>query len=344
MKKFLRSALSFIIDSMSIAERKNDHIGICLREDVHSRVTNGFEKYRLIHNALPEADFDSFSIRSEFLGKSISAPLLISSMTGGTDHGERINRNLAEAAAELELPLAVGSQRVYLAGESRTPAPFRVIAPNIPLLANVGAVQLNHGFTRDHYLRAVEMIGADALILHLNPLQELIQRGGDRNFSGLLAKIDALCADFPVPVIVKEVGCGINAELARKLTDAGVSIIDTAGAGGTSWSQVESYADGRPEIRRLAEPFAGWGIPTAECIAAIRERFPDIRLIASGGIMDGVDGAKAVMLGAELFGMAARLLKAAAEADADRLCSELRMIISQYKIARFLSCGIEKIA
>ncbi len=329
---------------MSIAERKKDHIEICLREDVRSRVTNGFEKYRLIHNALPEADFDSFSVRTEFLGRSISAPLLISSMTGGTEYGERINRNLAEAAAALELPLAVGSQRVYLAGESRQQTPFRKIAPDIPLIANVGAVQLNHGFTRDEYLRAVSMIEADALILHLNPLQELIQRGGDRNFSGLLAKIEALCTGFPVPVIVKEVGAGISVDIARKLTDAGVSVIDTAGAGGTSWSQVESYADGREETLRMAEPFTSWGIPTAECVSAIHERFPDIRLIASGGIMDGVEGAKAVMLGAELFGMAARLLKAAAGPDPEQLCSELEMVISQYRIARFLSSGIEKIA
>ncbi len=329
---------------MSIAERKNDHIEICLSEDVRSRVTNGFEKYRLIHNALPEADFSSFSVRTEFLGKSISAPLLISSMTGGTEYGERINRNLAEAAAALELPLAVGSQRIYLTGKSEPRINFRSIAPAIPLLANVGAVQLNYGFTRDDYLRAVEMIEADALILHLNPLQELIQRGGDTDFSGLLKKIEALCADFPVPVIVKEVGCGIHAGLARMLTDSGVSIIDTAGAGGTSWSQVESFADGRPEAMRIAEPFAAWGIPTADCVASIRQLYPDIRLIASGGIMDGIEGAKAVMLGAELFGMAARVLKAAAEADAGPVCGELRTVISQYKIARFLSCGIEKIA
>ncbi len=328
---------------MSIAERKNDHISICLNEDVRSQVTNGFEKYRLIHNALPEADFDAFSVRTEFLGRSISAPLLISSMTGGTEHGERINRNLAEAAAALELPLAVGSQRVYLAGESSTPVPFRRIAPDIPLMANVGAVQLNHGFTRDDYLRAVDMIEADALILHLNPLQELIQQGGDRNFSGLLKKIGSLCTDFPVPVIIKEVGSGISPELARKLTDAGASFVDTAGAGGTSWARVESYAGGREETLRLAEPFFGWGIPTAECVSAIHERFPDIRLIASGGIMNGVEGAKAVMLGAELFGMAARLLKAAAGPDPEQLCSELRLVISQYRIARFLSCGIEKI-
>ncbi len=328
---------------MSIAERKNDHIALCLREDVRSKASCGFEKYRLIHNALPEADFETFPIRTDFLGKSISAPLLISSMTGGTEAGERINRNLAEAAAELELPLAVGSQRIYLTGKGRLDVAYRKIAPRIPLLANVGAVQLNRGFTRDDYLRAVEMIEADALILHLNPLQELIQRGGDRDFSGLLEKIGALCAGFPVPVIVKEVGWGIHADLARKLTDAGVSYIDTAGAGGTSWSRVESLADGRPEIMRLAEPFADWGIPTAECVAAIREKYPDIRLIASGGITDGVEGAKAVMLGAELFGMAARLLRAAAEDGPEPLCMELRTVISQYKIARFLSCGIEKI-
>ena len=329
---------------MTIAERKNHHIDICLRGDVRSRVSAGFENYRLIHNALPEADFAAFSTECEFLGKKISAPILISSMTGGTENGERINRALIEAAAALDLPFAVGSQRIYLDGSGRKPFPFRQIAPEIPILANVGAVQLNYGFTRDHFLRAVEMIGADALILHLNPLQELIQKGGDTDFSGLLEKIGALCGGFPVPVIVKEVGWGIRPELARQLTDAGVSMIDVAGAGGTSWSRVESLIDGSPEALALAEPFSGWGIPTAECVRKIHERYPDIRLIASGGITDGVEAAKAVRLGAELCGMAARLLDPAAEGSAEDVCKVLRCVCGQYKIACFLSSGIEKIA
>lgn len=328
---------------MSIAERKNSHIDICLHGDVRSKISTGFEHYRLIHNALPEADFGTFSVSAEFLGKTISAPLLISSMTGGVEHGERINRNLIEAAAELNIPFAIGSQRIYLTGRMK-PLPFRKIAPHIPILANVGVVQLNYGFTREHYLQAVEMIEADALILHLNPLQELMQVGGDTNFSGLLDKIHDLCVDFPVPVIAKEVGWGISPSLAKQLTDAGVSLIDVAGAGGISWSQVESGIDGSEAALELAEPFADWGIPTADCLESIHKEYPEIRLIASGGIMNGVDGAKAICLGAELFGMAARLLPAAAQDSPESLINELRIIIQQYKIARFLSSGIEKIS
>ena len=329
--------------SMTIAARKNSHIEVCLRENVRSGVSNGFENYRLIHNALPEADFAAFSIETEFLNKKISAPLLISSMTGGTEYGERINRNLIEAAAALDLPFAIGSQRVYLSDSASADLPkIRKIAGNIPLLANLGAVQLNYGFTREHYLRAVEMLEADALILHLNPLQELIQSGGNTNFSGLLKKIEGLCGGFPVPVIIKEVGWGISPELAKKLTDAGVSMIDVAGAGGTSWSQVESLSNQDPSARKLAEPFTDWGIPTAECIRTIHEAHPEIRLIASGGIMNGVEAAKAILLGAGLCGMAARLLPAAAEGTAETVCEEIRCVTEQYKIARFLSSGIER--
>ena len=329
---------------MTIAERKNNHIDICLNGDVRSKVGNGFEKYRLIHNAAPEADFHQFNIETVFLGKKISAPFMISSMTGGTKHGEQINRNLIEAAAEIGLPFAIGSQRIYLANNDFPKVPFRKIAPDIPILANVGAVQLNFGFTRDQFLRAVDMLEADALILHLNPLQELIQTDGNCDFSGLLDKIADLCSGFPVPVVIKEVGWGINPELAGRLADCGAAMIDVAGAGGTSWSQVESLINGSRDSMELAQPFADWGIPTAECISSIHEKYPDIPLIASGGIMNGVEAAKGVWLGAKVCGMAARLLPAAADGTAADVCDVLRCVISQYKIARFLSCGIEKIA
>lgn len=325
---------------MSISKRKNDHIEVCLNRNVCSKLSNGFEYYRLIHNALPEADFAAYPTETVFLKKKISAPFLISSMTGGTESGERINRCLIEAAAAMDLPFAIGSQRIYLADGGQTPLPVRKVAPDIPVLANVGAVQLNYGFSRDHLLRAVEMIGADALILHLNPLQELLQKNGDTDFSGLLKKIEAVCDGFPVPVIIKEVGWGIGADLADKLWNAGVSMIDVAGAGGTSWSQVEALAEGTDEALEFAEPFADWGIPTAECIRQIHEACPQIPLIASGGITNGVEAAKAVLLGAELCGMAAALLPSAAAGSAEAVCAVLNRIIKQYKIARFLSSGI----
>ena len=329
---------------MTIAKRKNNHIEVCLREDVHSKVSNGFESYRIIHNALPEADFETFSIETEFLGKKVSAPFLISSMTGGTEQGERINRNLAEAAGILNIPFAIGSQRIYLTNDKTSNLPYRKIAGNIPILANLGAVQLNYGFGRDDCLRAVEMLDADALILHLNPLQELIQANGDLNFSGILKKIETLCADFPVPVIVKEVGWGISSKNAKYLINAGVSMIDVAGAGGTSWSQVESKINNNHDSHVLADAFADWGIPTAECIRSIHEEYPTIPIIASGGITNGVEAAKAILLGAKIAGMAATLLPAAAEGNTESVCNALIQVIKQYKIAMFLNDGIENCA
>lgn len=326
---------------MSISLRKNNHIDVCLRKDIRSKQSNGFERYRLLHNPLPEADFEKFSTESQFLGKKISVPILISSMTGGTEEGEQINRRLVEAAADLNVPFAIGSQRIYIT-EKRGPIfPYREIAPNIPILANLGAVQMNYGFTRDDYLRAVEMIDADALILHLNPLQELIQENGDTNFSGLLKKIGLLCHDFPVPVIVKEVGWGIHAETAKRLIDAGVSIIDVAGSGGTSWSRVESFVYENDVIQKIAAPFDDWGTPTAECVDMIHRQYPEIKLIASGGIQNGVEAAKAIRLGAILVGFAARLLPDAAKST-EAITEELKLIMHQYKIAMFLSSGIEK--
>lgn len=327
---------------MTIAARKKNHIEVCLGEDVRSKINNGFERYRLIHNALPEADFESFSAETEFLGKKISAPILISSMTGGTEQGEQINRNLLAAAAELNIPFAIGSQRIYLVNHDHSLDQYRKISKNIPILANVGAVQMNYGFTRDDLLRAVEMLEADALILHLNPLQELLQDGGDTDFSGLLKKIENICRNFPVPIIVKEVGWGISCNVACKLRDAGVSVIDVAGAGGTSWSQVESLISADPAVKLLAEPFAGWGIPTADCIRSIHEMDPNIKLIASGGLSTGVDAAKAILLGASLAGFAGRLLPGAVYSDPEKVSDILKLIIQQYKIARFVSSGIEE--
>lgn len=328
---------------MSIAARKNNHIDICLREDVQSRLLNGFEKYRLIHNALPEADFNTYSTETEFLGKKISAPILISSMTGGTEQGEQININLVKAASILNLPFAIGSQRIYISDPGLKIYPYRKLSPNIPFLANVGAVQMNYGFERDDFLRAVDMIEADALILHLNPLQELIQQKGDTNFSGLLKKIESLCSSFPVPVIVKEVGFGISYDTAKKLREAGVAMIDVAGAGGTSWSRVESLIYGESDVRSIAEQFDDWGIPTAECIRSIHEMDASIPLIASGGITNGIEAAKAVHLGASIAGMAAKLLPAAVK-NSDAVYNVLKSVISQFKIAMFISSGIEKYA
>ncbi len=301
---------------MSIESRKTDHIRICLEEDVSGQgITSGLERYRFVHQALPEIDFRSVDTGMQLWGRSMRVPLLISSMTGGAPRAGEINRNLAVASQELGLAMGVGSQRAALKNPELAPTyDVRRYAPDIPLFANLGAVQLNYSYGADECRRAVEMIGADALILHLNSMQEAVQPEGDTNFVGLVGKIAQVCRALDVPVIAKEVGWGISAEAARMLWDAGITAIDVAGAGGTSWSQVERYRIFEERDRLVAEAFAEWGIPTATCLVAVRDAgVPEgCKLFASGGIRNGVDAAKALALGADLVGMARPFLKAAA--------------------------------
>ncbi len=313
--------------------RKADHIRINLEEDVQfPRLTTGLERYRLVHQALPELDLAAVDISSGLLGKTLAAPLLISSMTGGVEQAERINRNLAAGAQARGIAMGLGSQRAGLE-IAATVRSFQVRrdAPDILLLANLGAVQLNKGYSVEHCRRAVAMIEADALILHLNALQEVLQADGDWNWSGLLAKIEEVCRDVGVPVVIKEVGWGISASLARRLADAGVAAIDVAGAGGTSWGEVEYHRAPNERLRRLARTFADWGIPTAESLAAVGQAAPHLPRIASGGIRDGIDVAKCLALGASAAGLASPFLKAAvhsveAVVDViDALAEELRI-------------------
>ncbi|MHB8645533.1 MAG: type 2 isopentenyl-diphosphate Delta-isomerase, partial [Thermomicrobiales bacterium] len=229
-------------DTPTTERRKAEHLRITRDEDVTSGLTNGFERYRFVHQALPECDLAAIDTRQTFLGKALSLPLLVSSMTGGTDEATAINQRLAEAAQTVGIALGVGSQRSAVEQPARA-ATFRVrdVAPDILLFANLGAVQLNRGYGVDHCRRAIEMIGADALILHVNPLQEALQPEGDHQWSGLLMRVEAVCRSVGVPVVVKEVGWGIAPTIARQLAAAGVAAIDVAGAGGTSWSQVEMH-------------------------------------------------------------------------------------------------------
>lgn len=298
--------------------RKADHLRVCLEDDVQfHRTTNGFERYRFTHCCLPELDRAEIDLSTSFLGKSLGAPLLISSMTGGTDYARTINYRLAAIAQQYNIAMGVGSQRVAIENpEVMDTFSVRSIAPDILLFANLGAVQLNYGYGVEQCLRAIDALQADALILHLNPLQECVQTRGDTNFKGLLQKISTLCAILPVPVIAKEVGNGISADMARKLIDIGVSAIDVAGAGGTSWAKVESQRAKDARQRRLGNTFADWGLPTAECITTIRTVAPQIPLIASGGLHNGLEAAKAIALGADLAGLASPFLKAAAESEA----------------------------
>ena len=320
---------------MMLEQRKADHLRINLDNDVSSSLTTGLEHYRFVHQAVPELDLAAVDTTTTLLGKTLRAPLLISSMTGGTEQAREINRRLARAAQARGIAMGLGSQRAAIQRPELADT-FRVrdVAPDILLLANLGAVQLNYGYDVEHCRKAVEMIGADALILHLNPLQEALQPEGNSNFSGLLRKIEAVCRTLNVPVVVKEVGWGISEQAARQLAEAGVSAIDVAGGGGTSWSEVEKRRMTAPAQRRVAARFRGWGLPTAESILMARRGAPHLPLIASGGLRDGIDVAKCVALGARAAGIARPFLKAAAM-SAEAADEAVAEIITELRVAMF---------
>lgn len=299
----------------SIEKRKSEHIQITLNEKVTGEsISTGFESFTFIHNALPEIAFDEISIETDFLGFKCKTPFLFSSMTGGTEFAETINRNLAVAAEERGWVLALGSTRALLDSDAHA-ASFlmRKYAPSIPIIANLGAVQFNYGYSVEECRKIMEITEADMLVLHLNSIQEVIQENGDTNFKGLVKKIEQLCSTLEVPVGVKEVGWGIDGQTAKRLGDAGVAFIDVAGAGGTSWSQVEKFRANDPILRAAAEAFSDWGIPTAESISLVRKNYQDQPLIASGGMQTGLDGAKAIALGADLVGFGRSILREATQ-------------------------------
>ena len=316
--------------------RKADHIRINLEQNVQfPRLTTGFEDYRFVHHALPDLDLNRINTATELLGKTLRVPLLISSMTGGTDAAGAINRNLAAAAQQRQIAMGLGSLRTGLE-QPETLSTFRVrdVAPDILLFANLGAVQLNYGYTVDHCRRAVETVEADALILHLNPLQEALQCDGDWNWAGLLGKIERVCHDLTVPVVVKEVGWGISEQTARRLAGAGVAAIDVAGSGGTSWSEVEYHRAPTEALRSLAKAFADWGIPTAESLLMARAGAPGVPLIASGGLRTGIEAAKALALGAVAVGVAFPFLKASA-ASPEEVIAAIDQFAWELRIAMF---------
>lgn len=316
---------------MKIKDRKLDHLRICSEESVESGDT-GFEKVSLAHKALPEVDYDEIDLGIKFLGKKLSYPIIFEAMTGGVAEAARINRDMASVAQEYGVGFGVGSQRAALEDASLEDT-FRVreVAPDIFLIANLGAVQLNYGYSVKECSRAVEMIGADALALHVNPLQEAVQTEGNRNFSGLAKKINEVSRKLGKPVIVKETGCGISYETASELK---VAAIDVAGAGGTSWSLVESHrSEGLG--KDIGKTFSGWGIPTSEAIReAARTGMP---VIASGGIRTGIDAAKSLALGAQCVGMALPLLTAWTADGKKGVDDFLDKFITELKISMFLT-------
>ncbi|MBI4330093.1 MAG: type 2 isopentenyl-diphosphate Delta-isomerase [Chloroflexi bacterium] len=316
--------------------RKKDQLRVCLNEDVEAHhITAGFDRYSFVHQGLPEVNAADIDLSLNLLGKKLAAPIIISSMTGGTEEAGAINRNLALAAQRLGVAMGVGSQRGGVENPSLAHTyQVRDVAPDILLLANLGAVQLNYGYSMKQCRQAVEMIGADALVLHLNPLQEALQTGGETNFGGLLAKIERICDELPVPVIVKEVGCGICLQAAEKLAAAGVAAIDVAGAGGTVWSEVEALCVDTDLARNVARAFASWGIPTAEAIKTVAGGIREVPCIGSGGIRTGVDAAKAIALGAAAVGIAGPVLRMAA-ISAEAVVAYLSEVKEELRLALF---------
>lgn len=325
-------------DAPTTESRKVDHIKINLEKNVDfPNLTTGLERYRFLHQSVPEIDLAEIDTTVSLFGKTLRTPLLISSMTGGTEMAESLNRSLAEAAQNHQIAMGLGSQRAAIEDENLARSfEIRAIAPDILLFANVGAVQLNYGYGTTEFQRAVDMAEADALILHFNVLQEAVQPEGDINFAGLLGKVEALCNTLPVPVIAKEVGWGFSEQAVRDLANAGVAAIDVAGSGGTSWSEVEYHRAPTAFHAQVAAVFADWGIPTADAIQYARKGAPNLPVIASGGLRNGIDVAKCIALGAEMGGLAGPFLKAAAQSP-EAIDQLINVLDAQLRIAMLCS-------
>jgi isopentenyl-diphosphate delta-isomerase len=313
-----------------IQVRKRRHIDVCLSEAVqYQTVTTGLERYRLPYNALTQTDLAGIELGTEFLGTPLRAPVLIGSMTGGSELSGTINRNLATAAQALGVGMMLGSQRVMLGEESLPSFQVRGVAPDVLLVGNIGLAQLNREMVPE-LRRALAGVGANALAVHTNPLQEAVQYKGDTDFTGSLSRLREVVETVGYPVLLKEVGHGIGAAAAASLTDIGVAAVDVAGAGGTSWARVEQFVRyGGINDLGLAE----WGLPTAQALVEVRSVLPRVPLVASGGIRTGMDAAKAIALGADVVAVAHPLLVPAIESAAavqewlERFIAELRVCL-----------------
>jgi isopentenyl-diphosphate delta-isomerase len=319
------------------ANRKDLHIEACLDPTVEGFATTGLAAVVLPHEALPEVDLDEIDSSVEFLGRRLRTPIMISPMTGGTERAHVINRRLAQTAQAHGMAMGLGSGRVAIEDPERARTFYvRDVAPDVFLMANLGAVQLRKGYGPGHARVLVERLRADALMLHLNPLQEAVQDGGDTQFGDLARHIAALVEALRpdgVPIIAREVGCGLSRRSARLLLDCGVAALDAGGQGGTSWAAAEGRATARGIARTVSETFSGWGIGLAQSLINVRHESPQIPLIASGGIRSGLDAARAIALGADLTSLARPFLVAADEGEgavdalAARLTTEVRVAL-----------------
>ncbi|EAS48191.1 isopentenyl pyrophosphate isomerase [marine gamma proteobacterium HTCC2207] len=316
-----------------ISQRKADHINLALQAEHQGALSAGFDRIQFEHNALPELLVSEVDCSAIFLNQYCSAPLIIGAMTGGCEHGESINRHLAEAAEQAQIPMAVGSQRAAL--QDGLAQDVRRWAPKAILLGNLGGTQLQqHGVELAQ--RAVDSIEANAMIIHLNPLQELVQPDGDRDWRGVLAAIEECCATLSVPVIIKEVGSGIGPSSAQRLIDVGVSWIEIAGRGGTSWASIESARIQQTREQQIAAPFIDWGMDTAQLIPQVRSQSSQLGLIASGGLRDGLDIARSLRLGANMSAMAQPFLQPALEST-DAVIEKIEIFREQLRWAMFLT-------
>jgi len=324
------------------SERKMSHLEICRDREVGSRnKSTHLGDVEFVHNALPELDFEDMDLSVRVFGKTLSVPVIISAMTGGHPETKEVNQNLAKAAKDLGIGMCVGSQRAAIENP-RLEDSFRVVrkvSSEILVVANMGAAQLLSSKAVDSAERAIEMVDADALAVHLNPLQELVQPGGDTRYKGVLSGLSKLAASVKKPIIVKETGCGISRGVAEKLLGAGASAIDVAGAGGTSWAAVEHYnakLQGDSMKAEVAETLWDWGIPTAMCLCEVSSLGPRVKIIASGGIGNGLEMAKSIALGADLVGVARPLLIPAFESP-EAVKAKLNRMIRELRVASLLT-------
>jgi isopentenyl-diphosphate delta-isomerase len=314
-----------------IHTRKNEHIEICINKDIEDK-ENFFSHVNLVHNALPEINFDEIDTSVKFLGKKLSLPFMISALTGGTDEGKKINKQLAEIAEKFNIGFGLGSQRIMLEyPETKDTFYVRDVAPTTLVIGNIGVTELKKR-TPDEIISLVEDVECDGIAVHLNPAQEVFQlnKEGDVNWQGCYDVLQQLCKKSRYPVIAKEVGCGISKEVAMKLKDIGISAIDIGGKGGTNWIKIESIRS-----KKDMTPFVDWGIPTPISILEVKQS--GIPIIATGGIRNGVDIAKSIILGANIAGIALPFLKILKQQGLEGVENYIRKLEFELKVTMFLT-------